>query len=734
MKNKQNMRPQILNYLFSPITVLSGVGPKASNTFKRLLGVKTIEESGSSNNDSKKYSFCRILDLVFHKPSDVIERIENPHLFDVKDGEVITVKVTVESHEKPLRKGRPYRITCYNPSGYITVVFFQVYQDYIDKNFPIGAEIVISGKVEQYSGGLQMTHPDHVVRPEDIGKIKKIEAKYSLVAGISQKFLSKTIDNALQNVPELSEWIDSGLVKQEKWNSWRESLIKLHNPEKKDDLEPNSLHVRRLAYDELLASQLSMAIVKRNISYDSGEFHDIDTGEKSLRQKLLELLPFKLTGGQEKVLADIDDDLRSTKKMLRLLQGDVGAGKTVVALLSAVSMVQLGKQVAFMAPTSILANQHFEGIKKLLKCDDISCDSELSNIRVELLTGKIKGKKREKILQDLADGEIDILVGTHAIFQEGVEFKNLAYVVIDEQQRFGVLQRLALAQKGAKPDVLLMSATPIPRTLMLASYGDIDISVLQEKPMNRIPIDTRILPNTRLDEVRNGLQRVIDSGDKVYWVCPLVEESDVVRMTAAEDRFLEFQKIFGEDKVALIHGRMKPKAKDKIMENFANPEGSVKILVATTVIEVGVDVPDATIMVIEHAEHFGLSQLHQLRGRVGRSDKKSYCVLIYNKESGYNAGRRLKTMRETNDGFVIAEEDLRLRGSGELLGTQQSGFPGYKFANLLVHYDLLKIASKQARMILEKWKTKNPEDLPDNVKNLLYLFDFNEYLDIIDAG
>lgn len=731
------MRPQILNYLFSPITILNGIGPKASNTFKRLLGVKATEES-ENGSGSKKYGFCRILDLVFHKPTDVIERIENPHLFDVKDGDVVTVKVTVESHEKPSRKGRPYRIICYNPSGYITVVFFQFYQDYIDKNFPIGAEIVISGKAERYSGGLQMPHPDYVVRPKDIDKIKKIEAKYPLVAGVSQKFLSKAIDGALQNVPELPEWVDSGLIKQEKWPNWRDSLINLHNPERKDDLEPHSLHIKRLSYDELLANQLSMAIVKRNISYDSGEYHNIDTGANSLRRKLLDLLPFKLTGGQERVLADIDDDLRSNKKMLRLLQGDVGAGKTVVALLSAVSMVQLGKQVAFMAPTSILANQHFEGIKKLLKCDaaerECECDSELSNIRVELLTGKVKGKKREKILQDLANGEIDILVGTHAIFQEGVEFKSLSYVVIDEQQRFGVLQRLALAQKGAKPDVLLMSATPIPRTLMLASYGDIDISVLQEKPMNRIPIDTRILPNTRLDEVRSGLQRVIDSGDKVYWVCPLVEESEVVKMTAAEDRFLEFQKVFGEDKVALIHGRMKPKEKDKIMEDFANPEGSVKILVATTVIEVGVDVSDATIMVIEHAEHFGLSQLHQLRGRVGRGDKKSYCILVYDKESGYNAGKRLKIMRETNDGFVIAEEDLRLRGSGELLGTQQSGFPGYKFANLLVHYDLLKIASKQARMILEKWKTKNPDDLPENVRTLLYLFDFNEYLDIIDAG
>lgn len=720
------MRPQILNYLFSPITILNGIGPKAVATFKRLL----VERIKDENEESNKKTPNRILDLVFHAPYDVIERRQNPHLFELRDGDVATIKVTVESHEEPVKKGRPYRIICYNPSGYITVIFFQVYQDYIDKNFPIGAEIAISGKVERYDGGLQMPHPDYVVKASEIDKIKNIEPKYPLVAGMTQRFLMKAIDNAVKNIPVLPEWIDGELVKQEKWGSWRDSLIRLHNPEKKDDLEPSSLHIRRLAYDELLANQISMAIVKRNISYDSGEVHNINVKDNSLRQKLLECLSFELTDGQERVLRDIDRDLTSTKKMLRLLQGDVGAGKTIVALLSAVSMIELGKQVAFMAPTSILANQHFEGIKKIL---ENGCEA-LSNIRIELLTGKIKGKKREKILRDLENGEIDILVGTHAIFQEGVQFKSLAYVVIDEQQRFGVLQRLMLTQKGKKPDVLLMSATPIPRTLMLASYGDIDISILQEKPKNRIPIDTRILPNTRLNEVRAGLQRVINSGNKVYWVCPLIEESEAVKMTAAEDRFLEFQHVFGVEKVALIHGRMKPKEKDKIMEDFANPEGDIKILVATTVIEVGVDVSEATVMVIEHAEHFGLSQLHQLRGRVGRSDKKSYCVLVYDKESGYNAGKRLKIMRDTNDGFRIAEEDLRLRGSGELLGTKQSGFPDYIFANLMVHYDLLKIASKQTRMILEKWKTNNPEDLPENIKILLYLFDFNEYLDIIDAG
>lgn len=687
--------------IFSDIKNLSGIGEKLSVFLEKLIG---------SN---------RIIDLLYHKPTRIEPKRFLPPLYDVKNGELIITKVKVESHFKPANNRQPFKVQCFAPSGYLTLVFFKVFPNYIEKNFPIGDEVVVSGEVQKFNDGLQISHPEYVYPVNKIDYIPKFEIIYPSIGAFSQKFLRSKIALALQIAPDFPEWIDVHLLKQKNWKSWKESILELHNPK---DLDPH-LRVddnrRRLAFDELLAEQIASTIARKYLKSNNGNALRF---KNDLRKKLIANLPFELTNGQKKVLAQIDEDLTSSKKMLRLLQGDVGSGKTIVALMAMLLAVENKKQAALICPITLLAIQHFNNFAKI---------AELIGIKIALLTSKTTAKNKKKILEDLKNGKIDILIGTHSLLEPDIIFKDLSVAVIDEQHRFGVLQRMKLTEKGEKVDVLLMSATPIPRSLMMTFYGNMDVSILDEKPKNRLEIDTRIISQAKEKEVLGAIKRAVENGEKIYWICPLID-SAVVDDEGAETqqknelsdvttRFTKFQEIFGKEKVGLIHGQMKESEKDKIMNEFIS--GEIQILVATTVIEVGIDVKDASVIVIENPENFGLSALHQLRGRVGRSDKQSFCILFYGKKIGENSKKRLQIMRQTNDGFVIAEEDLKMRGSGEFVGTKQSGLPEYKMADLNLDLDLMKIANRHAQVMLEK--NLSDEDKL-KIKILLKIFNLQE--------
>lgn len=685
------MRPQILFPLFSEINSLNGVGSKTEKLILNLCGDK-------------------IVDLIWHLPSSIVDRTYSPPLINARIGAICTIKVKVLEHIEPKTKKQPYKIICTDGTDQLTLSFFRAYPETLKRNLPEGGERIVSGKLESFNGTLQMNHPDYVGPVSDLDKIKGIEAVYPLTGGVTNKMLNKIIKQALAKIPKMPEWMDSPHQKSLNLPSFNEAIIKAHNPQNESDLMSISPARTRLAYDELLANQLALAIVREKVKKQEGR--EIK-GNGLLRKKVLELLPFELTDSQVKVLSEINADQASKYRMLRLLQGDVGSGKTIVALLTMLNAVECGTQAAIMAPTEILAKQHLETIQPL--CEGIG-------IRAELLTGRTKGKARTKILQDLEEGQIDILIGTHALFVESVTFKDLACVVVDEQHRFGVHQRLALSNKGNRPDILVMTATPIPRTLVLTAYGDMEYSKIDQPPKGRKPVDTRVLPVSKMQEVITGLKRKIDEGCRAYWVCPLVEESEKVDLAAAVERFETLKKVFGEN-VGLVHGKMKEKEKDAVMERFKS--GELKVLVATTVIEVGVNVPEATIMVIEHAERFGLSQLHQLRGRIKRGFQASTCILLYAYPLSETSRQRLNTMRETEDGFLIAEKDLELRGGGEILGTRQSGFCEFKIADMEVHKNLLLTANKDAKLILEldpNLETPRGQAL----RILLYLFERDE--------
>jgi ATP-dependent DNA helicase RecG len=564
-----------------------------------------------------------------------------------------------------------------------------------------------------------MAHPDHILGAEEFGRMPLLEPVYPLTEGLSPKLLMKAIHQALEKLPQLPEWQDQSFLSRNQWPSFDEALRALHHPETPAAIAPGSPARRRLAYDELLASQLALSLVRASMKRAAGRKLP-GTGE--MRAKLIAALPYSLTRAQEEAVRDILRDMASGERMLRLLQGDVGAGKTVVALLALATAVESGAQGALMVPTEILARQHHATLSKLCAA---------AGIPVVLLTGREKGKAREDILARIASGETRIVIGTHALFQEGVAFHDLGLAVIDEQHRFGVHQRLALqAKAGGATDLLVMTATPIPRTLALTVYGDMDVSKLTEKPAGRLPIDTRVIPLSRMDEVIEGLARSIARGNRAYWVCPLVAESEVVDLAAAEERFNQLaQRLPGQ--VGLVHGRMKGPEKDKVMAAFK--EGALKLLVSTTVIEVGVDVPEATAMVIENAERFGLAQLHQLRGRVGRGAGKSSCLLLYQEPLGETAKARLSIMRETEDGFRIAEEDLRLRGAGEMLGTRQSGLPLFRMADLAADGDLLAAARDDAQLILNR-DPKLTTERGEALRLLLYLFERDEAVRLLSAG
>ena len=686
------MRPEILYQLFSPVNRLTGIGPRLAALIEKLAGPNVI-------------------DLVWHLPNGLVMREKVTQLSTDYIDRMIVVALHVEHHLPSRNRRAPYRIQCRVGVDPLTLTYFNGREQYLRQQLPENSERVVSGRLEEFNGAFQITHPDHVATPEDAGEIPLFEAVYPLTAGLTNATFLKASRQFLPLLPDLPEWQDTALLKREDWPGWKESLIRAHHPESEADLERDASPRARLAYDELLANQLALELVRRQMKRKAGR---VLKGDGRVESKIRAALPYKLTGAQQQALAEITADMAASHRMLRLLQGDVGSGKTVVALLAMAVAVEAGTQACIMAPTEILAQQHYKAIAPLAEQAGLSC---------QIITGRLKGRKRTEILEQLESGAVDIIVGTHALFQEDVVFHDLGLAIIDEQHRFGVHQRLALSAKGKNGkdgvDVLVMTATPIPRTLALTAYGDMDISLITEKPPGRKPVDTRAIDLSRLEGVAEGLARKLAAGERIYWVCPLVEESQLLDVAAAEERFEMLQHLYG-DRVGLIHGRLKPEEKDETMRRFMT--GEISILVATTVIEVGVDVPEATVMIIEHAERFGLAQLHQLRGRVGRGGLPGTCLLLYASPLGQTQKARLAILRESEDGFRIAEEDLRLRGAGELLGTRQSGLPEFRLADLQAHSRLLAMARDDARLILEKdpeLKSRRGAAL----RILLYLFE-----------
>jgi ATP-dependent DNA helicase RecG len=693
-------RPFALDPLFRSLTSLTGVGPKNGKLLEKLVGGP------------------KILDILWHRPIDFVDRRFSPKIKDAPDGKIVTLAVRVHQHFPNARKGQPYKVWCTDETGTINLIFFHAHKDWIEKQLPVNEDVIVSGRIEYFQGNPQMVHPDAIGKPEDRADIETVEPVYPLTAGVTNKLVRKSVSGALQWVPELPEWLDDAYKTRNRWPDWNNALRAIHNPIDDTGLLPLHPARARIAYDELLANQLTLMLVRNN-QKKSGGFPLKGTG--LLRNKILAALPYKLTNAQTNALKEIDADMADASKMMRLLQGDVGSGKTIVAALAMMNAVENGAQAAFLAPTEILARQHGDTMRPWL---------DAAGLRYVVFTGRDKGKQREALLEQIRSGEAQIVIGTHAIFQDGVAFHDLGLAVIDEQHRFGVHQRLQLSSKGRGTDVLVMTATPIPRTLTLTAYGDMEVSRLDEKPPGRKPVETLLIASDKMDDLADAVARQIKTGARVYWVCPLVEESELIDLAAAEERYDVLQQRFG-NRIGLIHGRMKPTEKDAVMQKFAG--GELDILVATTVIEVGINVPEATVMIIEHAERFGLSQLHQLRGRVGRGGDKSYCFLLYYGQPGATAKERLSIMRQTEDGFIISEKDLELRGAGDVLGTKQSGLPVFRMADLAVHGELLAAARDDAKMIINAdpaLKTSRGEKL----RTLLYLFERDQAIQYLKSG
>ena len=660
-------RPPELFPLFGALDGLDGIGPKTA----KILG-----DAGVATPR----------DLLMVLPAGGVDRRIRESVADATPGEVVTVAARVEAHHAPRAKGRPARVTMRDARASFQLVFFHARGDYLQKQLPVGDVRVISGKLEHFDGVAQIVHPDHIRPPEEADAIPAYEPVYPLHAGITQRLMWRATRDALDRLPELPDWIDPALAEREGWPAWRAALRSAHAPSAHADVAAEAPARRRLAYDELFAHQLTLALARAAQRRVPGR---VTRGDGALRAKVLTALPYAPTGAQTRAVAEIAEDMGSDVRMNRLLQGDVGSGKTLVALMALLVAVEAGGQGVLMAPTEILARQHMEGLAPL---------AEVAGVRLELLTGRDKGREREAKLSALAEGAIDILVGTHAVFQEAVTFHDLRLAVIDEQHRFGVAQRMGLGAKGEAADVLVMTATPIPRSLALTQYGDMEVSVLDEKPPGRTPVQTALVSTDRMGEVVERLRAAVAEGRQVYWVCPLVSESELSDLTAAEDRFAHLRAALGEGVTGLVHGQMPPAEKDAAMARFV--AGETRVLVATTVIEVGVNVPEASIMVIERAEIFGLAQLHQLRGRVGRGAARSTCLLLYQAPLSETARRRLEILRDSDDGFRIAEEDLAMRGAGDVIGTAQAGLPRFRIADLERQAGLMALAQSDARALL----------------------------------
>lgn len=692
-------RPFILDPYFKALTTLPGVGPRIAPLMERMI-------KGPS-----------IIDLLWHKPVDYLDRRFSPKIAEAPPGKIATITVVIGAHTQPARRPQPYRINVRDETGAMTLVFFNPRKTWLAEQLPEGSKRVISGKVEYYQGTPQMVNPDFVPEAER-ATLETVEPIYPLSAGVTNKVVNKAMRGALRLIRPLPEWLDPAHKACENWPDWGDAMRTVHAPDTPAQLEPSDKARQRLAYDELLANQITLSLVRAQQKKRTGRAY---TGSGELRQKLRDTLPFPLTGAQERASQEIAQDMAEAEQMLRLLQGDVGSGKTVVAALTLLQAIEAGAQGALVAPTEILARQHAQSLKPWL---------DTIGVRWAVLTGRDKGPDREALLQAIDNGAAQLVIGTHALFQKDVTYQNLGVAVIDEQHRFGVEQRLALAQKGDAVDMLVMTATPIPRTLALTAYGDMEVSRLDEKPPGRKPVDTRLIHADKMEGLVEALNRQVAQKQRVYWVCPLVEESELSELSAAEVRFDILAQRF-PGRVGLVHGKMKPLERDAVMEKFAN--GDLDILVATTVIEVGVNVPEATIMVIEHAERFGLSQLHQLRGRVGRGADQSYCFLLYSGFLGDVAKARLTTMRDSEDGFFIAEQDLQLRGSGDVLGVRQSGMPVFRNADLLAHGDLLSVASDDAKLILQR-DPKLETVRGKAIKHLLHVYSCKDAFTNIRSG
>ena len=693
-------RPAHLFPLFAELETLEGVGPKTAKHFEQMHVSKPR-------------------DLLFTLPYSGIDRSKKQTVVGLDMPCVATVEVTVLKHHPARARGRPTRVQVEDSETTFELVFFHARGDYLQKILPEGATRVVSGKLEMFDSVVQMTHPDHILEPAEADSLPAFEPVYPLTAGVTQKTMYKATRAAFKRAPDLAEWIDAGQKAKAGWPDWQQALREAHAPKGLEDLAAATPERQRLAYDEFFAHQMTLALARANRQSGKGRASE---GTGLLKKRVLDSLPFKPTGAQLRTIAEIAADMAKPVRMNRLLQGDVGAGKTLVGLMALLVAVEAGGQGVMMAPTEILARQHFAGLGPL---------AEAAGVRLELLTGRDKGKPREAKLAALAAGEIDILVGTHAVFQKDVSFHDLRLAIVDEQHRFGVRQRLELGKKGIHADVLVMTATPIPRSLALAQYGDMDVSVLDEKPAGRQPIKTALISTGRIGEVVDHMRRAVAEGKQAYWVCPLVDESESVDLAAAEERFKHLRAALGEGVVGLVHGQMPPEEKDAAMRAFQ--AGETSVLVATTVIEVGVDVPNATIMVIERAETFGLAQLHQLRGRVGRGSGASTCLLMYQAPLSEGGERRLTTLRDTDDGFRIAEVDLDMRGAGDLIGTAQSGVPRFRIADMESQRALMEVAQSDARKLLNDDPTLKSER-GEAARVLLWLMEQDQAIRLISVG
>ena len=702
------MRPARLDPLFASAESLDGIGPKTAKLLARIVPADLGDRD------------LRVGDLMFTLPNSVIDRRNRPGIALSPEGAIVTLDLRIDRHQPPPqgRPNIPYRVFGHDETGEISLAFFGGKQPWLEKLMPVGENVTVSGRMEWFNGRPSMVHPDHIIPQGSASTLPEIEPVYPLTAGLTDRLVRKAISAALAKLPDFPEWLSPEIRMENGFPGFAEALRSLHAPTDPAAALPDSPGWRRLAFDEFVAGQLALALVRRSVKRLEGTPL---AGDGKLRAAIRAALPFELTASQQAAIGEIAADMARSERMLRLLQGDVGAGKTVVALMAMAHAAESGAQSVLMAPTEILARQHAATLGPL---------AEKAGIKLAVLTGREKGRERETILAGLANGDIAFAIGTHALFQEGVAFRDLALAVIDEQHRFGVHQRLAMTAKGRAPHMLVMTATPIPRTLVLTAYGDMDVSRLTEKPAGRRPIQTVVLPAERLDDLLRRLRDAVAAGQQVYWICPLVEDAGNEELVSAEKRFEDLSKLF-PNKTGLVHGRLSGTAKDAAMAAFK--AGETRVLVATTVVEVGVDVPGATIMVIENAERFGLAQLHQLRGRVGRSDKPSSCILLYSGPLGETAQRRLETMRQTEDGFLIAEEDLRLRGEGDILGSKQSGLPGFLVARIEVHAGLLAEARREARSLLDA----DPELASPRgsaARDLLYVFGRDDAIRFLSAG